>query len=257
LFARSARALSEAGRIVSIADRADSIVGIFAAGLRPTGNKDPFALRRAALGLARILLEAPIDVPLNRVLAMAANELSEQFNGLDTGPGLLLEVREFIVERLRSHLRELGHGAELVNAALAADWDSLPDLEGRLQALVEFMGGEAAASLAAANKRIANILRRADQDISEEIDANLVLLDEEKRLFDEVTNIRSVVEPLLERGDYRSAMGELVALRSPVDEFFDAVMVMDEDAALRSNRLALLASVKSLFDRIADLSVLG
>jgi len=242
------------GRIVSISDRIDTLVGIFAAGLRPSGNKDPFALRRSALGLVRILIEADLDLPLNRLLAMAANELTDQ---LEVGPELLLEIRDFVVDRLRNYYRDQGYGAELISAVLASDWNTLPDLDRRLKALSEFMGQQDAASLAAANKRIGNILRKSDEAISQTIDQSLLLLDEERTLFEEVSRLDKQVRPLLEQGDYATGLKLLAGLRQTVDTFFDAVMVMDEDASLRINRLSLLAQLKALFDRIADLSVLG
>ena len=253
-FAGDSIPASDLGRVVSIADRADTLVGIFAAGQRPSGNKDPFALRRAALGLVRILLEAGLELELNRVLALAANELSTD---IEMDPALLVDVRDFIVERLRHYYREQGHGAELINAALASDWNSLPDLNRRLTALAGFMGQPAGASLAAANKRIGNILRKSEEVISREIDENKLLLPQEKVLFEEVLRQEEAARPLLDRGDYPAALLRLAELREPVDAFFDTVLVMDEDAALRSNRLALLARLKSLFDRIADLSILG
>jgi len=253
-FAGDAIPLTDAGRLVSIADRADTVVGIFAAGLRPTGNKDPFALRRAALGLVRILLEAGLELPLNRILALAANALSSQ---LEIAPSLLADVREFVVERLRHYYREQGYGAELISAALASDWDTLPDLQLRLAALDAFMGQEAATSLAAANKRIGNILRKADGDFVDTIDADRFILPEETRLFASVCELSSELDPLLERRDYAASLHRLSSLREPVDAFFDAVMVMDEDPLLRANRLALLARLKALFDRIADVSVLA
>ena len=253
-FAGDAIPASDAGRLLGIADRADTLVGIFAAGQRPGGNKDPFALRRAALGLVRILLEARLDLELNRVLALAANELSAQ---IAVDPALLLEVRDFVVERLRHYYREQGHGAELVSAALASGWGSLPDLDARLTALAGFMGQPAAASLAAANKRIGNILKKSDQQISEKIDEDRLLLPQEKLLFDEVSRLQQEVRPLLEHGDYAPALVRLARLREPVDAFFDTVLVMDEDPVLRTNRLALLARLKSLFDGIADLAILG
>ena len=253
-FAGDSIPASDVGRVVSIADRADTLVGIFAAGQRPSGNKDPFALRRAALGLVRILLEAGLELELNRVLALAANELSTR---VEIDPALLVDVREFVVERLRHYYREQGYGAELINAGLASDWDSLPDLDRRLTALAGFMGQPAGASLAAANKRIGNILRKAEQAISTEIDEDKLVLPQEKLLFEEVLGQEEAVRPLLERGDYPASLLRLAELREPVDAFFDTVLVMDEDAALRSNRLALLARLKSLFDRIADLSILG
>jgi len=242
------------GKIVSISDRIDTLVGIFAAGLHPSGNKDPFALRRSALGLVRILIEADLDLPLNRLLAMASNELADQ---MEVSPELLLEIRDFIVDRLRNYYRDQGYGAELISAVLASDWHSLPDLDRRLQALAEFMGLEDSASLAAANKRIGNILRKSDEMILPTIDVDLLLLDEEMALFKEVSRLDERIRPLLEQGDYVAGLKLLASLRKVVDEFFDAVMVMDEDASLRINRLSLLAQLKALFDRIADLSVLG
>jgi glycyl-tRNA synthetase beta chain len=229
-------------------------VGIFAAGLLPSGNKDPFALRRSALGLVRILIEADLELPLNRLLALASNELSEF---LEVRPEILLEVREFVVERLRNYYRNQGHGAELISAVLASGWNTLPDLDRRLRALSDFMGREDATSLAAANKRIGNILRKSSETVSKTIDKDLLVLKEERMLFDGVTKLNEQISPLLENGDYASSLKLLSGLRVPVDAFFDAVMVMDEDAALRVNRLSLLAQLKSLFDRVADLSILG
>jgi len=245
---------STAGKIVSISDRLDTLVGIFAAGMRPSGNKDPFALRRSALGLVRILIEAELDLPLNRLLAIASNALSEQ---IAVGPELLLDVRDFIVDRLRNYYHDQGFGAELVNAVLNSGWDTLADLDSRLKALFDFMGQSDAVGLAAANKRIGNILRKSGDDLSGEIDANLLLIEAETALFEEITKLDQQVTPLLEKGDYQASLKLLASLGGPVDGFFDAVMVMDDDASLRVNRLALLAKLKGLFDRIADLSVLG
>lgn len=253
-FAGDSIPATDAGCIVSIADRADTLVGIFAAGQRPSGNKDPFALRRAALGLVRILLEAGLELELNRVLALAANELAAR---VEIDPALLVAVREFVVERLRHYFREQGHGAELISAALASDWDTLPDLHRRLTALAGFMGQPAAASLADANKRIGNILRKSGEEVATRIDEARLISPQERVLFEEVSRLEATVGPLLYRGDYQAALLRLAELKEPVDAFFDGVMVMDEDVALRRNRLALLARLKSLFDRIADLSILG
>ncbi len=253
-FAGDTIPASAYGKIVSIADRADSLVGIFAAGQRPSGNKDPFALRRSALGLLRILNEADLPLTLNRIIAVAANELSQQ---IETPPELLRDVREFIVDRLKNYYRDKGHGPELINAVLASDWATLPDLDRRLSALSHFMGQEDAISLAAANKRIGNILRKSKDSISSKIDTELLLIEEEQLLFEEIERLEKEVSPMLESGDYEAGLKHLASLRKPVDAFFDGVMVMDEDPAKRSNRLSLLARLKTLFDRIADLSVLG
>jgi glycyl-tRNA synthetase beta chain len=206
------------------------------------------------LGLVRVLIEADLALPLNRLLALASNALSEQ---IKVSPELLLDVREFIVDRLRNYYRDQGFGAELISAVLNSDWDTLPDLDSRLKALSDFMGQQDAAGLAAANKRIGNILRKSEDTVSKEIDTSLLLIKEEITLFKEITKLDQQVTPLLEKGDYQASLKLLARLRGPVDGFFDAVMVMDNDASLRINRLALLAKLKGLFDRIADLSVLG
>lgn len=245
---------SMTGRIVSIADRLDTLAGIFAAGLKPTGNKDPFALRRAALGLLRILLEADIDLSLRDILSLAADELSEQ---ISIDRQLIEEVLGFIVDRLRHYYRDQGYRTELVNAALASPWTTLPDLDRRLRSINTFMGQEAAVSLAASNKRIGNILRKSEAFGDVDIDENLFVFEEERILFEEVARIESIIEPLLHDGAYEESLRTLAELKTPVDRFFDEVMVMDKDPALRNNRLALLAYMKKQFDRIADLSILG
>ncbi len=140
---------------------------------------------------------------------------------------------------------------------LASEWDTLPDLDRRLNALSGFMGHEEAASLAAANKRIGNILRKSEHELSQTIDTNLLVLEEERQLFEDISVLDKKVSPLLSEGDYEAGLKLLASLKTPVDAFFDAVMVMDEDPALRINRLSLLAYLKGLFDRIADLSVLN
>lgn len=254
-FAGDAIPGTATGQVVALADRADTLVGIFAAGLRPTGNKDPFALRRNALGMVRILLEANLSLPLDRLLALAANELAGQ--GIPTPPEMLGEVRDFVVERARQHFRDAGYGAELVNAVLLSGWVSLPDLHARLRALADFMGQEPAQSLAAANKRISNILRKASEDFGTIIEEDRLVFEEERELYAEIVASELAVEPLLRKSDYVASLTQLAQLRPAVDRFFDGVMVMDEDPALRRNRLALLARLKSLFDQIADLSVLG
>ena len=245
---------TDAGRVVSIADRADTLVGIFAAGLKPTGNKDPFALRRAALGLLRILLEAGITLPPRDILEWAAGQFRDV---LDIPDNLVDEVFGFMVDRMRHYFNEKGFRTELVNAALASPWTDLPDLDKRLQSIDDFMGDDAASSLAASNKRIGNILRKSDFSSSTDIDTDLFTFEEEKRLFDEINRIGKTVDPLLEAGRYDECLRLLSGLKEPVDGFFDAVMVMDEDMAQRNNRLALLALLKSRFDCIADLSILG
>lgn len=245
---------SAAGQVVSLADRADTLVGIFAAGLAPTGNKDPFALRRGALGLIRILSEARLQLGPATLLSWAAESLSPTQPAANQ---VLGEVESFVVQRARNHYRECGYATELISAVLASPWMHVPDLEARLEALNAFMGREEARSLAAANKRIGNILRKAGEETPTEVHEDVLELDEERTLLNEINEISDQIKPFLANYDYPASLEALATLRAPVDAFFDTVLVMDEDEQLRRNRLAVLARLKALFDNIADLSVLA
>lgn len=254
-FAGDVIPASQAGQLLGLADRVDTLVGIFAADQKPSGNKDPFALRRHALGLVRILLEARLDIIPALLLSLAAEQYRRQ--GIEISPQLLLEVETFVLERARSYFRDAGIESNLINAAMASAWTSLPDLAARMDALAGFMGRESAQSLAAANKRIANILRKSESMSSADINENSLNLAEEKQLFAEVISAESTLAPLLKAADYSACLDALAGLRPVVDRFFDGVMVMDENPELRRNRLALLARLKNLFDGIADVSVLA
>ncbi|HET6565532.1 MAG TPA: glycine--tRNA ligase subunit beta [Xanthomonadales bacterium] len=254
-FAGDVIPASKTGQLLGLADRADTLVGIFAAGLRPSGNKDPFALRRHALGLVRILLEAPLAIAPAELLALAAEQLRQQ--GVDVPADMLADVEAFVLERARSYFRDAGMDTNLINAAMASAWTSLPDLAARMAALQGFMGQESALSLAAANKRISNILRKSETDVSGKINEDRLDLDEERQLFEEVSAAETTLGPLLAKADYSACLDALASLRPAVDRFFDGVMVMDEDPELQRNRLALLARLKGLFDGIADVSVLA
>jgi glycyl-tRNA synthetase beta chain len=254
-FAGDVIPASRLGQLLGLADRADTLVGIFAADQKPSGNKDPFALRRHALGLVRILLEARLDMAPAHLLALAAGQFRQR--GVEISAALLAEVEAFVLERARSYFRDAGFETNLINAALASAWSSLPDLAARMDALAGFMGQESAQSLAAANKRIANILRKSASEFSASISEIGLVLAEEKQLFAEVSAAETTLRPLLEAADYRACLDALAKLRPVVDRFFDGVMVMDEDPELRRNRLALLARLKGLFDGIADVSVLA
>ncbi len=240
------------GQLVALADRLDTLVGIFAAGLKPTGNKDPFALRRAALGVVRILEEAPFTVSIDTLLALAAEGLKDQLAANDD---TVTDVRGFILERLRHHLLDGGASTRQVNAVLAAPLAGLPDLRARLEAVSGFMRREEADSLVAANKRIGNILKKQDGGFSEHIDAKLFAFDEERQLYTKVNEAKSAVAPLFAQGDYSAALAVLAGLRQPVDRYFDSVMVMDDDPSVRANRLAQLHVLKGLFDHVAEFSL--
>ncbi|MGB7453865.1 MAG: glycine--tRNA ligase subunit beta, partial [Lysobacterales bacterium] len=253
-FSGDRLATGAVGKVVALADRLDTLNGIFATGNKPSGNKDPFALRRAALGVVRILLDGELNIELDKCLAIAASTLQEQ---LPVTPQVLLELRQFILERLKHHLREKGYETSLVNAALDAPLGTLPDLVLRLDALREFMQHDVASDLAAANKRIGNILRKAGTLENTTINEDILVIKEEISLFKEIRRISNDLELLYKKADYTSALTLLAGLFDAVEAFFDKVMVMDDDPQVRNNRLNLLAELKGLFDRIANLALLG
>ncbi len=256
---------SPAGLVVGLADRADTLVACFAAGLAPSGNKDPFALRRAALGMVRILNEGAWQEPDSDAASAPVVELGELFGWaadrlsgtLKAAPQVLDEVMDFTVQRARSYFRDQGYGAELFNATLASDWKHIPDLRARLIALSHFMKSGSAERLAAANKRIGNILRKADDTPAPEVDERLLELGAERHLFDAIEDTSKKIAPFKPINAYNEILKALAELDKPVNVFFDDVMVMDEDPAKRRNRLTLLRRLKSMFDEVADLSVLG
>jgi len=242
------------GKVVALADRLDTLTGIFAAGPRPSGNKDPFALRRAALAVIRILLDGDLLIGFDKALSIAAGVIHQQ---LPLDPETRSELRLFILERLRNYLREQGHATSLVNAVLDAPVSTLPDLLARLEALRGFMALDVSANLVSANKRIGNILRKSDDSISGKIREDRFLIDEEGQLFTEISNISQNLDHLCEAADYTAALNLLAGLSASIDAFFEQVMVMDENAEIRLNRLNLLAKLKALFDRVANLALIG
>lgn len=246
--------VSAVGKIVSLADRLDTLTGVFAIGLKPTGNKDPFALRRAALGLIRILLSAEPDIALDKALTIAAASMhDQQLVSEETG----LELRQFILERLKHYLREQGYETSLINAVLDAPLGTLADLLARLDALKAFMGTDVATGLAAANKRIGNILRKSDVTAPSTIDEDMLVIDEEVVLFKEIRSISAELKSLYQNANYGAALTLLAGLSDNVEAFFDKVMVMDDDPTIRSNRLSLLAELKGMFDQLANLALVG
>ena len=244
-----------AGRALALADRLDSLAGQFALGRKPTGNRDPQGLRRAALGIVRILVEQAVDLDLPAVLAAATRE---QPASIADAAALREELYDFIVERMRAWYVE-GHGTpvEVFESVRAARPGSLHDFDLRLQGVAAFVGLPQAESLAAANKRIANILRQSGKHEFGAVDAGLLEDGAERALQDALETARAEVEPLVRQRDYAAALAVLADLRDPVDRFFDDVMVMAEDETLRRNRLALLASLRELFLGIADISRLS
>ena len=254
-FAGDAIPRTPAGRALAVAERLDTLAGIFGIGLGPTGDRDPYALRRSALGVLRILVEAEIDADLEALMRRAVEGYGDL---LDAGHDrLAAEVFEFVVERLRGW----SDAPPDVFAAVHARRPTRPlDFVRRMKAVEAFRSLPEAASLAAANKRIANILRQVD-DIGpgarrrrSEVDPALFAEPAEGRLAEQVSTVAPGVEARLARGDYAEAMAALAGLREGVDTFFDSVQVMTDDPQVRGNRLALLARIGDLFLETADIS---
>lgn len=247
-FAGDALPASRTGQALALADKIDTLVGIFAIGQRPTGTKDPFGLRRAALGLLRILLEGGLEMDLLELIATAA---AAQPVARD---GVVDEVYEFIAERLRGMLMdEPGTTVEMLDAVFANRPHSPLDAMQRLRALKEFLLLPEAAVLAAINKRIANILKKTSP-AAEAVKADALTEDAEARLHRVLGELRAPVQEAAAQRRYADGLRALVALRAPVDEFFERIMVMDDDIERRNNRLALLRDVQMLLGGIADLS---
>lgn len=248
-FAGDALPASETGRCVSVADKLDMLCGIFAVGKKPGGNRDPFGLRRAALGIVRVCIEGELDLD---VVALIGQSLSAQ--PIDAGKGVGDDVYDFLIDRLRAYaLEQLGVNAETFEAVRDRRPSSLFDFALRLSAVRQFLELEEAESLAAANKRIGNILRQAEFD-GAAVDSEMLLEDAEKSLFAALGAARKAVVPMIGSRDYGGALSTLASLKDPVDRFFDDVMVMVEDDALRANRLGLLQALRDLFFEVADIS---
>lgn len=244
---------SDCGRVLALADRLDTLVGIFAIGQRPTGVKDPYALRRAALGVLRILIETPLPLDLKPLLARAA----AQFAGKVDAAKAASEVLAYSLERLRGYYQERSIPGDSVDSVLATGATMPSDIDRRVQAVEAFRRLPEAAALAAANKRIRNILRKSDRDLADLRVAPGLLMDPaEQRLNACIGEAATAVAPMQARQDYTGVLRELAGLRSDVDAFFDAVMVMADDEGLRRNRLVLLASLEALFLSVADISLL-
>jgi len=238
------------GRTIAVADRLDTIVGIFAIGQKPTGVKDPFGLRRAALGALRIIIETPLDLDLEALLKLTADGLADKVDAT----AAVGEVFDYMMDRLKAYYTDREITADVIDAVLACRPTRPADFDLRVKAVTEFRKLPEAESLSAANKRIRNILKKSEEQYPAQPDASIFEEASEKELFNKVAELTPVVEPLFAQGDYTQALKLLADLREPVDGFFDGVMVNCEDAKLRQNRLALLSSLSALFLSAADLS---
>jgi len=255
-FAGDALPASDEGRVLAIADKLDTLAGIFTIGKKPSGNRDPFGLRRSALGVIRLSIECGLDLDLKALIAKA---LELQPAGKEEAGALQESLYTFITDRLRRYFLDSDPAldTETFDAVIARQPASLVDFERRLQAVQAFLELDEAQSLASANKRIANILRQAEVTETGEVSEKRLEEGAERALYDALVAAGKVVRPLLAERDYTRALQELAALRQPVDRFFDDVMVMTDDAAVRENRLALLGALRALFLDVADISRLS
>jgi glycyl-tRNA synthetase beta chain len=249
-FAGDALPASRTGLVVALADKLETLAGLFAIGQLPTGDKDPFALRRHALGIVRMLMEQELPLALHELVAEALGLFPQ------AQPGTAEQLTDFIYERLAGALREQGYSAQEVDAVLALRPPRLGDVAKRLAAVRAFAALPEAPALAAANKRIGNILKkaeRADAHVSEP----LLREDAERALHAAMQDVGPRARVQFDAGDYTASLQTLAALRAPVDAFFDGVMVNAEEADLRLNRLGLLATLHQAMNRVADLSRLA
>ncbi|MEH8026204.1 glycine--tRNA ligase subunit beta [Gallibacterium anatis] len=237
---------------VALADKFDTLVGIFGIGQHPKGDKDPFALRRAALGVLRIIVEKKL--PLDLVdLAQKATAL---YGDKLSNANVVEEVVDFVLGRFRAWYQEEGISVDVIQAVLACRPTKPADFDARVKAVNHFRTLDAAQALAAANKRVQNILSKVDGVLPENIDLSLCCEPQEINLAERVLELQRELQPLFEKGDYQTALSRLADLRESVDSFFDNVMVNAEDEKLRQNRLALLKNLRDLFFKIADISLL-
>ncbi len=250
-FAGDALPRNQVGLIVAMADKLETLIGMFGIGQLPTGDKDPFALRRHALGLLRMLGERAGRLQLDALIAAAL----PAFGSLIEDP--TQPLTDFIFDRLSGAAREQGFSAQEVDAVLALRPQRLADVTPRLQAVREFATLPEAASLAAANKRIGNILKKSDTTVLARIDPALLQLPAEQHLATALTSAQALADALFHNGEYAASLRELAALKDPVDAFFDHVMVNAEDPLLRANRLGLLKCLHEAMNRVADLARLA
>lgn len=252
-FAGDSLPLTKTGIAIALADRLDTLVGLFAIKQPPTGSKDPFALRRAALGVLRILVEHELPLDLPDLLNIAVSNYKE-LPAIDTAAN---DVFEFMLERFRFWFEEESISAEVYLSVHALKPRVPLDFVRRARAVARFAEQEASAALIAGNKRVSNILSKLDAPLSTSVDSSLLQEDAEKALYNAITNLTADVDALIAKADYQGALSALSTLRTPIDSFFDQVRVMADDDAIKANRLAILARLREQFIGIADISHLA
>ncbi|WP_333584125.1 glycine--tRNA ligase subunit beta [Rivihabitans pingtungensis] len=249
-FAGDSLPVGDVAKAVALADKLETVVGIYGIGLIPTGDKDPFGLRRHALGILRMALELPLDLTALLALTAAA------FPAGKLSATVAADVFGFMQERLKNLLLADARADE-IDAVLALAPTRLDNVRAVLAAVAAFRALPEAATLAAANKRVKNILKKVEGEVSEAVNPALLAEAAEQALAQAITSVRAEVDAAQAAGDLTGALTRLAALKAPVDAFFDGVMVMADDLAVRQNRLALLAQLAGLFNRVADISLLA
>ncbi|MBU2876489.1 MULTISPECIES: glycine--tRNA ligase subunit beta [Aliiglaciecola] len=251
-FSGDALPQSNVSCAVALADKLDTLVGIFGIGQLPKGDKDPFALRRAAIGILRIAVELKLPVDLTVLVSDAYQLLQDKINNNDTEE----QVVDFILGRFRTWYQEQGIEVDVIQAVLSRRPTAPADFDARIHGVKQFKLLPSAQALAAANKRVANILDKNNVSDEYKLDASLLVESEEKHLADEIYRIQEEVAPLLAKADYEAVLQVLSQLASSIDAFFDNVMVMADDQSVKNNRLALLLQLRQLFLKCADISLL-
>ena len=252
-FAGDSLPRGQVGTVVALADKLETLVGMFGIGQIPTGDRDPFALRRHALGTIRMLSESNLDLALNSLLTVAGSA----FAAVDGFKSAESALADFIYDRLAGSLREQGYTAQEVDAVVSQRPQRLGDIPKRLAAVRAFAALPEAAALAAANKRVSNILKKVENPVEPTVDNALLREAPEIALHDALVDVVPQADAAFVTGDYTESLQALAALRAPVDAFFDGVMVNADDAALRANRLGLLAKLHVAMNKVADISKLS
>lgn len=237
---------------VAIADKMDTTAGIFGIGQHPKGDKDPFALRRAALGVLRIIVEKNTDLDLQTLTEEAVRLYGEKL----TNANVVDDVIDFMLGRFRARYQDEGYGVDTIRAVLARRPTRPADFDARMKAVSHFRTLEESSALAAANKRVSNILAKSDETLNDIVHASVLKEAAEIKLAGNLVVLRDKLQPYFAAGRYQDALIELAALREPVDEFFENVMVNAEDKDVRINRLTLLSKLRELFLQVADISLL-
>lgn len=260
---------SQVGVVVALADKLETIVGLFGIGEKPTGDKDPFALRRHALGVTKILIDSEIQLSLDSLIGFAFESFGSLFGswkqdeieqfGFNVGVGLGKKglLKDFFNDRLSNGFKEQGYSVLEIDAVISISPDILSEIPRRLSAVQAFAKLAEAPALAAANKRVSNILKKVEGKVKAEVKSELLQEAAEKALHQAITETKPKADQLFEAGDYTASLQALAALKAPVDTFFDEVMVNADDPALKANRLGLLASLHQAMNRVADLSKLA